>query len=561
MLDSYVCWQHPFRNTQIYVHPQVVRSLSDHALESAKQGSEIGGALWGKVGPADSLIIADATVVPSNGPFFKAGTADARKLQQALCSRAPKATLSLAGYFRSSIRDGLSLTPQDQTLIRQCVRDPDAVFLVIKPNNNGICTAGLTFWEDGRLEMDASYLEIPFVALDEPVHRDASSSPETQASIRQSTVQSVEPPLPPTPRRSPVIPEPVHVSDEEPSIVAILRESAMRNSPPQNTAAPSTPEKRSPADDPQKHRTWALLLLGFASLCLVAAVIGTGIYLALPAFRSRLQVPPEQSPRPGLSFQVTRATDGQLNLNWNRSSPEVLGAPSALLTIRDGRRTNELQLDNAQLRAGKLMYFPKSDDVQFRLELNTDSLHTVGESVRVLSAAADSGHARRSRSGESGNQFVRGAYPTGPTESGEFPPSRTEVDVDVPTMRKSDSDSVPLLLPPRALPPVVTATTWSSTQPPSPRTTYVPPRVVEEMMPETTPVGQFARISVQVSIDRGGYVTAAHALKEEGTINTTLEAIATAAAQRWRFEPATLNGKPIPAEYRIVFAFHRQTPE
>ena len=70
-------------------------------------------------------------------------------------------------------------------------------------------------------------------------------------------------------------------------------------------------------------------------------------------------------------------------------------------------------------------------------------------------------------------------------------------------------------------------------------------------MPETTPVGQFARISVQVSIDRGGYVTAAHALKEEGTINTTLEAIATAAAQRWRFEPATLNGKPIPASTEL----------
>jgi hypothetical protein len=413
--------------------------------------------------------------------------------------------------------------------------------------------------------MDGSYLEIPFVALDEPLHSDAVPLQRPEVPIRESAVRSVEQPVPVVRPAIPVVPPQVDIPEEEPSIVAILRESAMRNSPPQNAAAQSLPEKHSKAasrGELVNARSWALLLLGFASLCLIAAVMSAGLYFGLPALRARLHGTPEQGPRLGLDFQVTRAADGQLNLNWNRSAPQVLESPSALLTITDGRRTNKLNLDNAQLRSGKLMYLPKNDDVQFRLELNTDNLHTVAESVRILSAAAEAGHARRSRYGQGVNEFGRGTFPSGPAGRGEFPPYSTQVDVNPERIPANGaSDTVPLLLPSRALPPLVTATTWSSTAPPPPATAYVPPRVVEEMMPETTPVGQYARISVQVSIDRGGYVTAAHALKNEGTINEMLAEIATAAAQRWRFEPATLNGKPIPAEYRIVFAFHRQMPE
>lgn len=80
-------------------------------------------------------------------------------------------------------------------------------------------------------------------------------------------------------------------------------------------------------------------------------------------------------------------------------------------------------------------------------------------------------------------------------------------------------------------------------------------------MPETTPAGAFARIAVAVNIDPYGNVTTAHVLKDEGPGNTALAEIATAAAQKWRFAPATLNGQPVPAEYRIVFAFHRKNPD
>lgn len=80
-------------------------------------------------------------------------------------------------------------------------------------------------------------------------------------------------------------------------------------------------------------------------------------------------------------------------------------------------------------------------------------------------------------------------------------------------------------------------------------------------MPETTPAGAFARIAVAVNIDPSGNVSAAHALKDEGPATPELLEIATAAAQKWRFAAATLNGQPVSSEYRITFAFHRKNPE
>jgi hypothetical protein len=78
------------------------------------------------------------------------------------------------------------------------------------------------------------------------------------------------------------------------------------------------------------------------------------------------------------------------------------------------------------------------------------------------------------------------------------------------------------------------------------------------MMPETTVLGQFARISVKVRIDVAGRVTSADAVQDGTPEDPSLAGIAVSAAKRWRFHPATLNGVPVPSDYTIVFAFHPQ---
>src|SRR5262249_42216206 len=50
-----------------------------------------------------------------------------------------------------------------------------------------------------------------------------------------------------------------------------------------------------------------------------------------------------------------------------------LRAQSAVLSISDGAKTEDVPLDLAQLRAGSIMYSPLSSDVSFRLEVKDGS--------------------------------------------------------------------------------------------------------------------------------------------------------------------------------------------
>jgi TonB family protein len=573
VLDGYVSWEHPYRHTQIHIHPLVVRSLSSHALECAKRGLEVGGVLWGKAGPENSLVILDAALAQSSGPFFNATAIDARAIEQKLAARPPKSNLSLAGYFRSTIREGLALTPQDQLIIRHCVRDPDSIFLVIKPGASGVCTAGLTFWEGGFLQTDASYLEIPFISVEEPLT--SIKNPSQGGGILKSG------------ERAPTIDQQLAelASQEEPSIVASVREWTLRNAPPTNSASnpgpnsdskpipPNEPvgeefeqrlmsvycSKPAPKDEAIKRRTRDLLFLVIASICLIAVITTAGVYLKLPMLRPHPQAAPEQHARLGLDLQVTRAADGQLNLNWNRSAPEVVNALGALVTITDGRRTNNVKLDTAELRSGTLMYSPKTGDVQFRLELYTDELHSLAESVRVVSSGAEPPLGGLAENSEHPDPVARVAVPTEWTVTAELQSSHAVINHNSGTAQQTSyRNPAPLPLPPVGVPPLVTGEAPVAPPQTSPIGLYAPPQVLEEMMPETKQLGRVASVTVQVSIDQTGHVTAARPLRENGVDNPELAAVAVAAAEKWRFQPAMLNGKPVPAEYKIIFAFHRQ---
>jgi TonB family protein len=238
----------------------------------------------------------------------------------------------------------------------------------------------------------------------------------------------------------------------------------------------------------------------------------------------------------GINLQAAPGDDGRLAVTWNQDAPSVRQALGGTLFIKDGRFSPKLSLTPDQLRSGKLLYAPKTAHVEFRLALDLDGSRTLTESVLVANAK------RRPRTHPSPGRSGHAAL--SPSDA----PSSSEADPAEP-----DSSA--------ALPqdPVIASFPAPQLAPQAKRTpgAYTPPRVVQEMMPATRPAGQFAKIAVQVSVDTSGRVVSARA--ENGAASSeALAAIAISAARQWRFQPAALNGKPVPAEYTIVFVFRPQ---
>lgn len=84
-----------------------------------------------------------------------------------------------------------------------------------------------------------------------------------------------------------------------------------------------------------------------------------------------------------LALNVER-NENNLRLSWNGSSPIVRTANQGVLTITDGNLHKDLKLDRKQLTSGSIVYWPASNDVNFRLEVFAVQQKSVSESVRAV---------------------------------------------------------------------------------------------------------------------------------------------------------------------------------
>jgi hypothetical protein len=536
---EYTSWKHPYNNTNICFRSELVNRLSKAALRAAKQGTEVGGLLWGKTGSGASVEVADATFVQNSAAQFNHTALDLRHLQQAVNGWAPQASLSLVGYFRSHLRDGLSLSAQDRAFLEQEIRDPESVFLVLKPFEMGLCTAGFFFWHNGRLETTDSELEVPFVAM-EPATRTSGLDPQANKTSKD---------------------------EGEESLVSVLRESATRRAPPTKaghhtlkSAANTSDASLVTPSEPAKQPLGAVGIVAALSF-LSILIAGIGLYFFIwPRLHSRTQPVLPKEPETGIHLQVEHGADGELALSWNRNSPEIRKATRATLVVLDGQVSRPLSLDREQLHSGKLIYFPKHPDVEFKLELNVDRLHTLAESIRA-------GLPEAARQRVAGREHTRPALPRGTRSAVPVPVNESNIGPSAqvtnpgPVLAGAEPSPSAATLPlVRPVLPARELVTGAPSPDPAVGGTYVPPRAIQEIMPETSPLGHFAQILVQVNIDEAGRVIAAHAAGGAAGVHDELTDIAVTAAKRWRFQPATLDGKPIPAEYTIVFAFHPSVP-
>lgn len=85
-----------------------------------------------------------------------------------------------------------------------------------------------------------------------------------------------------------------------------------------------------------------------------------------------------------LSLRVEH-TGTDVLLTWNRDSAAIMNASRATLSITDGDRHENYDMDMAQLRTGSIVYSPLGGDVSFRMEvIGKDQSRTTTETLRML---------------------------------------------------------------------------------------------------------------------------------------------------------------------------------
>jgi hypothetical protein len=126
-----------------------------------------------------------------------------------------------------------------------------------------------------------------------------------------------------------------------------------------------------------------LLVPGFLA---IASVTGFVAYRNLDNARAPAGL---ASPLPALPLKLSVSDrKGQLDVTWDRNAGVVTKANRGVLSISDGGKRRDLELNGLQLRNGRVLYSRLSGDVSLRLEVFPEGQAGVVESIRVISTEA-----------------------------------------------------------------------------------------------------------------------------------------------------------------------------
>jgi protein TonB len=285
------------------------------------------------------------------------------------------------------------------------------------------------------------------------------------------------------------------------------------------------------------------------------------------------------------------ATD--LLLTWNRDSDAVRNAKKAVLSISDGDRQENLDLNLSDLRNGSIVYSPLSSDVSFRMEVTgADQSRTASESVRVLRTKpspmppADADAAASNKKG--------GAPPTAsevPAASIAGEPAATDASSETPAPRRTPTGTFnvaslaqrlrpaqPADLPEAPIlgatpgsagpvnlgvltPPALSSAAPKPSAPPEAKTTPEPARDIRQpqLISRVNPVyPELARrqrltgtVSLSVTIAANGRISSVTPLSGP----ELLRLAAMDAVKQWVYSPMTLNGHPVQTDKQIDLNF------
>ncbi len=333
-------WQVPAKPVSVSLSLDVVDRLGISVKEGFKslprRGLETGGLLLGREKRAGGGIVVEIEDFEplecehAFGPSYLLSASDRKLLEERVAWHKSSRGPSVVGFYRSHTRKEFALTVEDVDLMSEWFSRESNVFLLLQSNGELPPIAGFVIWEGRKIRSNVPYGKFEFA-------RDA---------LAPGSVVSPAAPARPAPRIQPP-PQP---------------------GPVRPAAAPARWLARIPA-----HVDWGWLA--------AAAIVTLTLLLAAVGRRDGGRaVPPVSQVALGLDV---RHDAGALRLVWNRDASVVRAATRAILWIGDGGGQERLELDPAQLAGGSILYWPRTSDVNFRLEVFSPASHG-SESVRAI---------------------------------------------------------------------------------------------------------------------------------------------------------------------------------
>ena len=506
---AHFVWEPPVRDIAILLNLNLIDRLKQLIREAREH--EIGGILLGRRDRRSSerdrrrVVVDDIELIESEhipGPAFILSENDQKILANKLSRREVNGGMVPVGFFRSHLRKGLYLDEADFFLLRTRFSDPCDTFLLARPEQSGVPVAGFFYWQGEIMHRLTSYSPFPL------------DSRELQSGGHL------------------ILGAPVAASDRSVAVPV--------------SSKPPAPPRRPGGLYANKRLAKRLTYGTIGAILILAAVLGT-MFMRLGG-QTEDAVP--------VSLSVERRGEA-LRLSWNANSPEVEHAANAILWISDGGRGRRIELTPDRLKSGAFLYTPETRNVTFRLDLRTQnnkSLNFVATAEKQVPAPAE----------------VQSAKPPAVAQR---VPERTATKVAM------QAPGQPQAIRPQPIPEPTVSVTTQAAPPPKYREwvarvpvvraiqrnrykagdAFVAPRPVHEVTPRlparlARELPREVRVDFKLSIDRTGLVRAVE-LRSPG-VEDRLAEIAANAVHDWRFEPATLRGKPVSSEILVALHFH-----
>jgi TonB family protein len=517
------------------------------ASVGAMPGMEIGGLLFGHVVEESSAVIIEVEghrVLPSTRPPGQAYGLPADALANAPRSRADGQQPYVVGYFRTQNHSGIALRPQESALTSQ-FPDPNTVFLLIEVAAGRPVRAGILHWEPTGFGRTPVLFDVG----------EAARTKNTTTSGAAAGYQTHEGAglAQPGPRRITF----------KTAIIAIVASSFVAGA------------------------------VGAFWFSRRAAAPNAGIAVA--------PLPSSAVPSSPLQLMVSRSGDGVL-LTWNTHAAP--NAQSGQVVITDGDRPPQAVFLGAdELRNGKIFYRVQSARLRFRVDLIDGGNKQLSDSVLVLGEPEPAAQPERDRTGAAAAKLARSGVSIPPAAT----PARTEPSTGPqpspastaasnvskpaapkfvpPPLRQSATPTertVRLELPQRIAlgvpgPAVASVQIGAPTLPPPPpdasaggaqpvaaaaKPAYTPPVALSQVVPRVDGtvralIVREVQVDTVLHIDENGVVTRATVMNPGSGFRSHLDEAAVAAAMRWRFRPAQMNGRNVASVQTVKFVFRR----
>ncbi len=343
----------------LVVIEEIRHEVSEGFQRLSRGGIEVGGVLYGAHEGNTVRILAMRPIAceHARGPGFVFSDKDRMSLHEQLLrdKEDPQlAGLESVGWFLSHTRSEILLSEPNLEIYSIFFPSPWQVTMVVRPGRNAAMRAGFFVRDnEGAVQTDRSFLEFNFPdRLQAFLERgaDRRERGERRAQLRRADAGE------------PLVRE--RLERREMPVREVVPQPAVEEPSPLPTFAGPQLMAAKPA-----RRKW-LWLVGWALVLVLGALLGLRWWMA------------SSTPEP-ISLSVLEH-DGQLLISWNPAAGPVVNALSGSLEITDGSQSQTVQLNPAELAAGKFTYLRKTGDIEVRMTVQNASGAKMQEASRYL---------------------------------------------------------------------------------------------------------------------------------------------------------------------------------